>query len=104
VVFLFYVVVFNKIKKGSSPKTMDLKILKLSFYFDFMFFCLETKEPKIQDLETPAKILKNFLKSPNSGGKKESPNKKDFCRHSNSGYFLTEFIQNLLTPPFPRSI
>ena len=35
----------------------------------YIFFCLEAKETKIQDLETPAKILSNFLKFLNSGGK-----------------------------------
>ena len=30
----------------------------------FLFFCLETKEPKIQGLETPAKNLFSNLKSP----------------------------------------
>ncbi len=68
-----------------------------------MFFCLETKEPKIQDLETPAKTLNKFLKFPNSGGKKICLSKHDFCRHSNSGNFLKEFIQNFFTPPFPMS-
>ncbi len=50
-------------------KNYGLKYFRLIVLFEFMFFCLEAKEPKIQDLETSAKILKNFLKSPNSGGK-----------------------------------
>jgi hypothetical protein len=32
-----------------------------------LFFFLEKKEPKIQDLETLAKILNNSLKSPKLG-------------------------------------
>ena len=59
-----------------------------------MFFCFKTKE-KNSRLETSAKILNNFLKFPNSGGKKTSVFKKNFCRHSNTG--------NFLTLPFPKS-
>lgn len=36
---------------------------------DSLFFCLEAKEPKVQDLETRAKNLKNSLKSPKLGRK-----------------------------------
>ncbi len=36
--------------KDQDPKTFTLQSLKFS-----QFFCLETKEPKVQDLETPAK-------------------------------------------------
>ncbi len=68
----------------------------LKLFFVFVRFALKQNEQKIQDLETPAKNLKNFLKSPNS--RLSFPNA---C--SNSGYFLTEFFQIFLTPPFPRS-
>jgi len=30
--------------------------------------------------------------------------KHDFCRHSNSGNFLTDILQNFFTPPFPKSM
>ena len=41
--------------------------LRFVFSIGFLFFFLEKKEPKIQDLETLAKILNNFLKSPKLG-------------------------------------
>jgi len=40
-------------------------------FFYNSFFCLETKEPKIQDLETPAKISNKFLKFPKLGRKQD---------------------------------
>jgi len=38
---------------------------QLKFIFLICSFYLEAKETKVQDLETPAKNFKNFLKSPN---------------------------------------
>ncbi len=83
---------FSNWKFGDETLRMPTLVILI-----FCSFCLEAKEPKVQDLETPAKNFKNFLKSPNS---RLAISKA--C--SNSGYFLTEIFQIFFTPPFPRSI
>jgi len=69
---------------------------QLIFYFLICSFCLEAKEPKIQDLETPAKNLK---KLPNISKLTLS----FLQRLLKQWIFLTEILQIFLTPSFPRS-
>ncbi|KQS91581.1 hypothetical protein ASG21_03670 [Chryseobacterium sp. Leaf394] len=50
------------------------------------------KRTKNSRLETPAKILNYFLKIPKTRAETRVIQKQYFCRHSNSGNFLTKIM------------
>ena len=94
-------VTFRMVKILSCSFVLKQKNQKLPL--SFLFFLKESANI-FQDLKTLTKILNNFLKFPNSGGNIDCYWILNFCRHSNTGNFLTKIIQNFLTPPFSRSI
>ncbi len=67
-------------------------------------FCLEAKEPKIQDLETPAKNQLYALKILNLRELGVYSLFLVLCRASDSRIFLTFAQPIFLTPAFPRSV
>ena len=79
---------FSFLVVGSVSKSGNLKEIVF-----FNFFCLETKETKIQDLDLFAKKFEFLLrKSPNLRGNVSWSSILNYCRASDTGDFYDELV------------
>ena len=76
-----------------------LRILNFS-----LFFCLDAKEPKNQDLDLFAKKVVISLKDLNLRGYEVVSSIVDYCRASDTKSFLTLHFNFFLTQKSPKSI